>query len=176
MSAEFTLVRDENTSIPYFGIVVFSGGYDYVVDGGPIDPDSFSFSDPDRQIEMFVNTTGIEEKDLTIEEYKKISLIGLTGQGVAVDEWSEQKSRSAAKKYIKEILKNEHENAVSQSTRDFQALVVNISSEARLAGATYEDEETGAEDMDTDYLVRRLIEEIDPDGPDGWRIRHLINE
>ena len=174
MSAEFTLVRDENTSIPYFGIVVFSGGYDYVVDGGPVDPDSFS--DPDRQIKIFVNTTGIEEKDLTIEEYKKISLIGLTGQGIAVDGWSEQKSRSVAKKYIKEVLKNQHENAVSQNTRDYQALVVNISSEARLAGATYDDEKSGAEDMDTDFLARQLIENIDPDGPNGWRIKHLINE
>lgn len=174
MSAESTLIRDENTSTPYFGVVVFSGGYDYVLAGGPVTEGSLP--DPEDQIQMYVHTTGIEEDDLTIENYKEIALLGIVGQGVSVDEWSEQKNRSSAKKAVKKIIKDALDNLVSPSTRKYQSLITKISTEARLAGATYDDEESGAEDMDTDFLARQLIENIDPDGPDGWRIKHLISD
>lgn len=174
MSAESTLVRDENTSAPFIGVVVFSGGYDYVIVGTGLDEDSLPSQD--QSIETYVNTTGIEEDDLTLENYKEISLMGLTGQGVAVDDWTVQKNRASAKKILKALLTEVEKSYVSPETKDFQSLLVSIASEARDGGLTYEDEETGAEDMDTEYLVRTLIDNIDPDGPDGWRIKHLITD
>lgn len=173
MAAEYTIVRDENTSLPLVGVVVFSGGFDYIV-GNPAAEDGLPSAED--VIDRYVESTEIDEDDLTVEDYKIIALLGFQAQGLMIDSWSQHKNRSSASKELKKLLKEAQENFVPLATKNLQALLVESVEDARTSGSTYDDPETGLEDVDAEDVISYLLNNIDPDGPDGWRVKHLLEE
>lgn len=170
MSAFYALVRNPDTAAPFLGVVVFSGGFDYVVPKGTVEDGDY----PSQEdlVDRYISSSGKEESDLTVDDYKEIATIPFNSQGSMVDVWLEHKNRSSAKKAVIETLKEYLGNASTAFSKTLQQAV----EEAKDAGADYEDPDTGEDTVDSADIISSLLNNIDPDGPDGWRIKHLLEE
>ena len=174
MSAFYTVARVEHTGFPYMGIVVFKGGFEFISGNPEVDEDEFQSEE--ALIERYVSATSLDPEKLIMDDYKAASTAGLTGQNVSVDGWTEQKNRSAAKKEVKNLLKTARDNYVSPVTKDYQGHLIEAVEEARATGSTFDDPESGEENIDAADIIRTLMNNIDPNGPNGWRIKHLLEE
>lgn len=165
MAAEYTLIRDVDTNRPLSGVVVFNGGFDYVFLDGET-------PDLPTEDDLIGRVLGGEDREPTPEEVKTAALIPF-GWNVS-DEWISVESRSAANKAIKDALENAKAAFMDPDAEAYSQHMDDTVSEMRVSGSTYDDV-SGEETMDAADFINTLVNNIDPNGPDGWRIKHLLD-